>query len=90
MTNILLPTDFSENAWHAFEYALELFKNETCNFYILNSFDEPSTSGYIGVNTAMAKESIYKAHVENSKSGLRTVLDKVTSTVQYFDGDHFQ
>ena len=80
MTNILLPTDFSENAWHAIEYALELFKDQTCNFYILNSFDEPASGGYMGVTSAMAKESIYKAHVENSKSGLRTVLDKVNST----------
>ncbi|TFG75474.1 MAG: universal stress protein, partial [Flavobacteriales bacterium] len=28
MKKILLPTDFSENAWNAIAYALELFKNE--------------------------------------------------------------
>lgn len=35
--NILLPTDFSDNALNAINYALELFKNEKCTFYILNA-----------------------------------------------------
>ena len=35
---ILLPTDFSKNAWNAILYALELYKNETCEFYIVNIF----------------------------------------------------
>ena len=35
---ILLPTDFSKNAWRAITYAQELYKNESCNFYILNVF----------------------------------------------------
>ncbi|MGB5417916.1 universal stress protein [Algibacter sp.] len=38
MKNILLPTDFSENSWNAIAYALQLFKNETCNFYLLNTY----------------------------------------------------
>lgn len=35
--NILLPTDFSDNAWSAIVYALKLFANEPCTFYLLNS-----------------------------------------------------
>ncbi|QDO94971.1 universal stress protein [Formosa sediminum] len=80
MKNILLPTDFSENAWNAIEYALQLFKEETCNFYIIHSFDQPDSSSYMGVTSAMAKESIYNAQVEFSKQGLRDVLAKVKST----------
>ena len=38
MKNILLPTDFSENSWNAIAYALQLFKNETCKFYLLNTY----------------------------------------------------
>lgn len=37
MTNILLPTDFSDNAWSAIIYALKLYANEHCTFYLLNS-----------------------------------------------------
>lgn len=38
MKKILLPTDFSENSWNAISYALNLFKNETCIFYLLNAY----------------------------------------------------
>ncbi|APZ45471.1 universal stress protein [Polaribacter reichenbachii] len=34
---ILIPTDFSKNAWNAIVYALKLYANETCSFYLLNS-----------------------------------------------------
>jgi nucleotide-binding universal stress UspA family protein len=36
---ILLPTDFSRNAWGAISYAIDLYKNEACDFYILNVYD---------------------------------------------------
>lgn len=35
--NILLPTDFSDNAWSATVYALKLYAEQDCNFYLLNS-----------------------------------------------------
>lgn len=38
MKKILLPTDFSENSWNAIKYALQLFKNESCKFYLLNAY----------------------------------------------------
>ncbi|SHJ44448.1 Nucleotide-binding universal stress protein, UspA family [Arenibacter nanhaiticus] len=38
MKKIVLPTDFSENAWNAISYALQFFKNEKCTFYILHVY----------------------------------------------------
>lgn len=38
MRNILLPTDFSENAWNAVSYALQLFKDVKCTFYFLHTY----------------------------------------------------
>ena len=35
--NILLPTDFSDNSWNAIIYALKLYAEEECTFYLLNS-----------------------------------------------------
>lgn len=35
--NILLPTDFSDNAWSAIVYALKFYTDEVCTFYFLNS-----------------------------------------------------
>ncbi|WP_033959104.1 universal stress protein [Psychroserpens jangbogonensis] len=37
MKHILLPTDFSDNAWSATVYALRLYALENCTFYFLNS-----------------------------------------------------
>lgn len=45
MRKILLPTDFSGNALNAINYALELFKDEKCTFYLLNTFS-PSIYSY--------------------------------------------
>ncbi|MGA8853550.1 MAG: universal stress protein [Christiangramia sp.] len=38
MKNILLPTDFSENSINAIKYALRIFENRTCTFYLLHTF----------------------------------------------------
>ena len=35
--NILVPTDFSNNAWSATLYALNLYADQECRFYFLNS-----------------------------------------------------
>ncbi|WP_323789539.1 universal stress protein [Psychroserpens sp.] len=36
-TNILLPTDFSDNAWSAAVYSLKFYAEEECTFYFLHS-----------------------------------------------------
>ena len=36
MKHILLPTDFSENAWNALRYGIELFKKTTCTFHLVH------------------------------------------------------
>ncbi|QJP35665.1 universal stress protein [Nonlabens sp. Ci31] len=35
---ILIPTDFSKNAWNAITFATSLFKNQNCVFYLMNSY----------------------------------------------------
>lgn len=39
MKNILLPTDFSENAYNAAIYSLQLYREEQCNFILLNAYE---------------------------------------------------
>lgn len=36
MKTILLPTDFSDNSWNAIKYAINLFEDTSCMFYILH------------------------------------------------------
>lgn len=38
MKKILIPTDFSKNAWNAITYATSLYRNQECVFYLLNSY----------------------------------------------------
>ncbi|OBX27228.1 nucleotide-binding universal stress UspA family protein [Gelidibacter algens] len=40
MRNILIPTDFSDNSMNAVKYALELFKYEKCEFYIMHAYED--------------------------------------------------
>ena len=38
MKKILLPTDFSKNAKNAIQYAVELYKDSECTFYLINTY----------------------------------------------------
>ncbi|WP_431160530.1 universal stress protein [Flagellimonas beolgyonensis] len=41
MMRVLLPTDFSENAFHAISYAAKFFENSTCIFYLVHTYTPP-------------------------------------------------
>ncbi|MEY8021082.1 universal stress protein [Muriicola sp. SD30] len=41
MKRILLPTDFSDTARNAINYALALFAEEACTFYVLHTYTPP-------------------------------------------------
>lgn len=38
LRKIVIPTDFSENAYNAMQYACQLFKYQQCTFYILHAY----------------------------------------------------
>lgn len=38
MKKILIPTDFSDNAWDAFTYAIRLYEDVAAQFYILHTY----------------------------------------------------
>lgn len=61
---ILIPTDFSKNAWNAITYAADLFKDQECAFYLLNAHGSTAYStsemmvsepGTLSYDTAKAK-----------------------------------
>lgn len=60
MKKVLIPTDFSKNAWNATRYALELFENEKCEINLLNTYTPAiATSRFLGA-------SIESGNSENS------------------------
>lgn len=71
---ILLPTDFSKNAWYAITYALELYKKDFCDFYILNVFSATNHVIDSLLNMEPGNELYESAKLE-SENGLAKVLD---------------
>src|SRR5690606_1992138 len=81
MKNILLPTDFSNNAWNAIDYALKLFKDDECLFYLLHSYSPPLVPPTTaGVTTAATTEILLDSARKASEDGLNDVLKKISQT----------
>jgi len=65
---VLLPTDFSENAWHAIQYAVYLFENTPCSFYILHAHQ----TGPSGLVSTINKERETRLHdITQEEAGKR-------------------
>ena len=84
MKNILLLTDFSINSINAIRYALQLFEDDICNFFLLNT-QSPAT--YISDDLILAgNQSIYNSIVEKTKHKLAKLIVKLESE---FENDKF-
>ncbi len=77
MKNILLLTDFSKNSINAMRYALQLFKDDVCNFYVLHV--EISTSYMSDDLMLTGNQSIYDALVKKSKHKLAKLITRLES-----------
>lgn len=73
MKNILLLTDFSDNARNAIDYALEFFQKWECKFYILHV---QKSSEYISddLMTAESGSMVYKAVLEKATNKLTRLI----------------
>ena len=71
---ILLPTDFSKNAQNAINYAINLYKEDVCDFYILNTYNIES---YTMELTAIRDLEDSK---QKSIAGLSSILKKLSGT----------
>ena len=76
MKNILIPTDFSENAWNAIVYALKLFKDEECKFYLLNTYTPAIASSRFMAASFDGGVYANTAH-EFSENGLKRTIAKI-------------
>lgn len=75
MKNVLLPTDFSENAWNATKYAIELFKDEKCLFHLLNTYTPViASSRFMATSLGNVQEGSMRT---SSERGLEEVLSKI-------------
>ncbi len=79
MKRIVLPTDFSKNAWNAILYALSIFKGVECEFFIVNAYQVGSS----GLATKMGRANetrLFRLMKEQSERELKRVLEKVNET----------
>ena len=60
MKKILLPTDFSDSARKACEYAINLFGDEPVNFVLVNSYIVPASTSemLISISDVLRQNSI--------------------------------
>ncbi len=73
MKNILLLTDFSENAQNAIDFSLQFFKGSKCKFFILNIH---KVSGYTTSNliSSSTTSSVYDSIIKNPKEVLANMV----------------
>ncbi len=72
MKNILIPTDFSDNAWDALTYAIRLYDDIPCSFYILNTYEVGATGAEATLYTGATKK-LYNILKDDSKQGLQKI-----------------
>jgi len=81
MKTVLIPTDFSKNSWNAVEYAVSLFKDIPCNFYVLH-VGRIDQSGVEGNSFTMPTERL-DAPVKEKLSELFKRIASITTNVQH-------
>lgn len=74
MKNVLIPTDFSDNAMNALKYALELFKYERAEFYFLHAYEDEIYSDDSLLNKGAFEEVVDRVK-EYSQDYLKSFLE---------------
>ncbi|GAA4272855.1 universal stress protein [Aquimarina gracilis] len=84
MKRILVPTDFSDNAYCALFYATRLFKDEACQFFILNTFDVDTSVLTSRINTSKG-DLLYQKLSCESKDKLTETLHSIVRDTDDLD-----
>jgi nucleotide-binding universal stress UspA family protein len=87
MKRILVPTDFSDNAYGAINYALQLFKDIECTFYLVHTYTPPiyhteyliGSPGQIGLGDVMQETSL--TQLEKLKERLEKEFNNTKHTI---------
>lgn len=76
MKSILLPTDFSDNSINAIHYAVELFKNERCEFFFLN-VQKASSFVSDDLMSMQPSTTIYQNLIDSSKKAIDRIISEI-------------
>ncbi len=73
MMHILVPTDFSDNAWNALKYGFRLYKDIDCTFHLLHINPIPAYSG-AGSSVKVSSKMVDGGILKESKISLDHLL----------------
>lgn len=73
MKKILLPTDFSKNAHNAIAYAVQLFKEEECTFYLLHTI-MPRSYNIASIDDGPSAKVIEDVARDNAEERLQEIV----------------
>ncbi len=76
MRKIIIPTDFSENAFNALRYAAELFKYERSEFYVLHAYAD-EVYNFEGVITQDFLEEYKTTVKEKCSRELENIISRI-------------
>ncbi|HSP40285.1 MAG TPA: universal stress protein [Gillisia sp.] len=79
MRKIVIPSDFSPNAFNALKYAVELFKDEECEFYLLHAFAEEVYND----EDALTSETIQEVKANLKEKYEKRLKDKVEKILKH-------
>lgn len=77
MASIIVPTDFSENAYNALFYATQLFPDEECSIYLVHSY-ETSLNDTISKMDPVANEVI----IAKLRATVHSQLEQLSHRIQ--------
>lgn len=80
MRKILIPTDFSDNAQNAKNYAVDLFKYEICEFYFLHAYQDEVYADEV----SLTQENIDDVAAAIGKASEEKLKDIVANTKSIF------
>jgi len=76
---ILCYTDFSENALNAINYAIKLYEQEACEFYILNAFQADTDASDIEALIPEPGNETYDSEKKTSEADLLQIVNTLKS-----------
>ncbi|PRX57233.1 universal stress protein [Flagellimonas meridianipacifica] len=76
MKQLLMPTDFSENAWNAFFTAIKLYGDFECTFHLLHAY-EPKIQNISGFKSSVRTGYSQQSLAEHSKTELAKILSYI-------------
>ncbi|MCX2720751.1 universal stress protein [Lentiprolixibacter aurantiacus] len=85
---ILLPTDFSKNAWHAIQYALYLFEKNDCQFFVLHAH-QVSPSGLVSTINKERDTRLFEITLLEAQEKLNKIVNHLDA-INKIAGHHFE